>query len=142
MLVRELMTTDLVTISAEATLRDTMLRMLSEEVGYVIVVDNDGNPGGFVTRTDVLHALYQADPPPDEIRIVAVAHTPEFTFDPSMTVRKAARRMTEENASAVLVMDGLDLRGVLTLPNIVEHLSLLLKQAVASAEADEEPLEF
>lgn len=137
MLVRDVMTTDFVTVPAAATLREAIGRMLSAESGYAIVVDNDGNPGGFVTRDDVIHAVYQADPPPGEIRIVAVAHTPEFTFDPSTTVRKAARRMTDENASEVLVMDGLDLVGVLTLANIVEHVGTILQQAAASDRASD-----
>lgn len=142
MLVRDLMTTDPVTISAESNLRDAMRLMLSEAVDYVIVVDSDGNPGGFVTKDDVVGAVYQAEPPPAEIRIVAVAHTPDFTVGPEMTVRKAGRRLTEENAAVAPVMDGLELVGVLTLPDIVEHLSLLLQQAAASEQAERKGLDL
>lgn len=140
MLVREVMTTDPATIPAQANLREGIQQMLAAEVGYAIVVDNDDNPGGFITKDDILQTVYQADSPPAEIRIVAVADPPDVTVEPSTTVRKAARRMTTENVSAALVMDGLDFAGVLTLADIVEHLGMVLQQAAASDQAEQQEL--
>lgn len=123
MFVRELMTTDMVTVPADITLRDAIRRMLFKEVGYVVVVDEDGNPGGFITETDVLHAVYQAEPPPSEISVVDVAHPPEFTVGPNTTIGHVARKMIDRNERKVPVMDDLELVGVLTLSDIVAHLS-------------------
>jgi len=124
MLVRDVMNPDPVTISAGRSLRETIRLMLVEDEEYVIVVDNDGNPGGVIAGTDILHAIYQADPPPEEIRVVAVAHAPDFTIDPTLTVRKAVRELTTREQTVAPVMDGLDLVGVVSLSRIMSHPSI------------------
>ncbi|PSQ56731.1 MAG: signal transduction protein [Halobacteriales archaeon SW_9_67_25] len=138
MLVRDVMAADPVTISAEASLRETVQRMLAEGSTYVVVVDNDGNPGGFFTKDDVLQTMYQAERPPADIRVISVAEPPELTVDPSMEVREAASQVTAENVSAALVMDRLDFEGVFSVVDIVEHLGPIL-DATAAGEQVEQP---
>ena len=129
MLVDDLMSTDVVTVPARASIRGTVGRMLSTGADAVVVVDSEGNPGGLVTRDDIVHVVYQADKPPEEIRVVAVAHAPALTLSPSITVRKAVRRMCAENVRVALVVDGLDVEGIVRARDVLDHLSVLLQQA-------------
>lgn len=128
MLIRDVMQPDPVTVPASASLRDTIRHMLLQEVGYVIVVDSDDNPGGVVTESDLLHAVYQADPPPADIGVVDVAHAPDFTIKPTLPVRKAVRRMTSRDQTVVPVMDGLDLVGIVSLSRIVGDPSITVHE--------------
>lgn len=129
MLVEDLMSTDLVTVPARASLRGAIGRMLSTGAEAVVVVDSDGNPGGLVTRDDIVHVVYQAEKPPAEIGVVAVAHAPALTLSPSVTVRKAVRQMCSEDVGVALVVDGLDIEGILRARDVLDHLSVLLQQS-------------
>lgn len=135
MLVRDVMTTDPVTITPASSLREAIQRMLAEDAAYVVVVDSDGNPGGFLTKDDVLQTVYQADPAPADIRVVSIAEPPELTVDPSMEIREAASKLTAENVSAALVMDRLDFEGVLTVPDIVGDLGRIFEQLATGEQA-------
>lgn len=134
MLVRDVMATDPVTISAESSLREAIQRMLAEGAAYVVVVDGDGNPGGFLTEDNVLQTVYQTDPEPADIRVVSIAKPPELTVDPSMEIREAASRMTAENVPAALVMDRLDFVGVLSVAGIIGHLGRILDGRAAGEQ--------
>jgi len=138
MFVKDLMTTDVVTVRADVTLRDAIRRMLAEGVGSVVVVDNDGNPGGIVTETDALYAVYQAEAAPEDIDILTVAHSPSLTAKPSMTVQTLARKMDDENVDKAPVMDDLDLVGMVTRTDIVGHLAEIRKEATRLGQPHKE----
>jgi CBS domain-containing protein len=138
MFVKDLMTTDVVTVRADVTLRDAIRRMLAEGVGSVVVVDNDGNPGGIVTETDALYAVYQAEAAPEDIDILTVTHSPSLTAKPSMTVQTLARKMADENVDKAPVMDDLDLVGMVTRTDIVGHLAEIRKEATRLGQPHKE----
>lgn len=138
MFVKDLMTTDVVTVRADVTLRDAIRRMLAEGVGSVVVVDNDGNPGGIVTETDALYAVYQAEAAPEDIDILTVTHSPSLTAKPSMTVQTLARKMADENVDKAPVMDDLNLVGMVTRTDIVGHLAEIRKEATRLGQPHKE----
>jgi len=135
MLVQDLMTTDVVTIPRTATLHDAVGRLLGEEVGSVIAVSEEGNPTGIVTETDVLHASYQTRDALNEIAVADLSHRPVVTTKPEVTVQTVARKMADEDVKKVPVMDDLDTVGIITLTDIVWHLSELRKEAAALEQA-------
>lgn len=128
MLVRELMTTDVVTVPREATLADAVERLLDREVGSVVVVE-DGVPAGLVTETDALEAALDAGEPLSEIRVADLAHPPVVTAAPDRTVQWVARTMAEEGVKKVPIVDGVDLVGIVTLTDLVRHLSEIRDEA-------------
>lgn len=137
MQVRDVMTSEPVSVAPASSLRDAIQQMLAEEASYVVVVDKVGNPGGFLTADHVLQTIYQAESPPADIRVVSVADPPDVTLDPSTDIQTAAREMTTENVSAALVMDRLDFEGVVTVADIVEDLGTIIQQT-ASDQAEQQ----
>lgn len=129
MLVRELMTTDVVTVPADATLAAAVERLLDHGVGSVVVVDEDGVPGGIVTETDALSAALETGRPLDEITVADLAHRPVVTAAPDRTVQWVARTMAEEDVKKVPVLNGVDLVGIVTLTDVVYHLSAIREEA-------------
>ncbi|MEF8881542.1 MAG: CBS domain-containing protein [Halapricum sp.] len=134
MLVHELMTTDVVTCDADATLREAVDRLLEHGVGSVILTSDEGNPTGIITETDALRAGYETDRPFSEIPVRQLSHGAVITASPDETVQRAARRMADEGVKKVPVMDGIDLVGVVTLTDIVWHLSDLRSEAAEISE--------
>lgn len=133
MLVREVMTTDVVTVDANATLGEVVSSLLGHGIGSVVVVA-DGTPHGIVTETDVLAAARDRGEPLAEIPVRDLSHPPLVTTDPDRTVQAVARTMTEEEVKKVPVTEGLDIVGIVTLTDIVWHLSEFRSEAIDLAE--------
>jgi CBS domain-containing protein len=128
MRVRELMSTDLVTVPTETDMQTVAERMLYNRVGSVLVT-NDGTPCGIVTETDALTVGYAADKPFSAVSVVAAMSQPLQTIEPTATVRTAATRMVEEDIKKLPVVDGLDVQGIVTMSDIVRAHSDLLNEA-------------
>jgi CBS domain-containing protein len=135
MLVREIMTTDVVTVP-DATLRAAIGELLAAGVGSVVVVDDDDTPAGFVTETDALRALYDRGDPPQDVAVRDLAHPPVVTTDPDRTVQHVAERMAEEGVKKVLVTEDLDIVGIATLTDIVWHLGDIRREVAVVADRD------
>lgn len=60
--VGSLMTTDLHTVSPDTLVEDAARRMLDEDVGSLIVVDDDGGLAGILTTTDFVDIVAQSRP--------------------------------------------------------------------------------
>ncbi|MDS0284195.1 CBS domain-containing protein [Haloarcula onubensis] len=137
MQVRELMSSDVVTVDVDAALADAVDRSLTAGVGSVIVVA-DGDPVGILTESDVLRAARDTGRPLREIDVRDVGHRPVVTTRPSAAVTTVARLMTDEGVKKVPVMDGVELVGIVTLSDIVWALpSLRTEQAAIEAVHDE-----
>jgi len=138
MLVGDVMSTDVVTVDASATLHEVVGRLLAERVGSVVVVDA-GNPSGIVTETDVLRAAHDRDRPLRAIGVDDLGHPPLVTTTADRTVQGVARTMADEGVKKVVVMDGLDIAGIVTLTDIVWHLADIRKEASDLARRDWDP---
>ena len=132
--VKEVMTTDVVTVHHEATLREAVERLLSESVGSVIVVDDSDAPVGIVTETDVLRATYKTGAPLSEIAVADLSHQPVVTTAPNRTVNHVAYVMAKEEVKKVPVMEDMELVGMITLTDIVWRLSDIRQEATEDAE--------
>lgn len=119
------MSTDVVSVPASATLREAAERLLSADVGSVIVRGDDGNPVGIVTERDALRAAYRAGTALDAVDVAALTHRPVVTTEPSATVPHVASQMASEGVKKAPVLDDLELVGIVTMTDVVEHLSTL-----------------
>jgi CBS domain-containing protein len=134
MLVRELMSTDVVTVDAAATVADAIERLFEADVGSVVVM-RDGTPAGILTARDALAALYRADAAPSAVSVTAPAHAPAVTTSPTRTAGGVARLMADRGVKKVLVLEEMDVVGVVTLTDIVGHLSEIRGGSEESEEA-------
>jgi len=138
MQVTEIMSTDVVTVDRDASLRDAVGKLLTHEVGSVVVVSNEGNPVGIVTETDALTAGYRTGNPFEDIRVMDLAHRPVITTSPSATVQWVARKMADNDVKKVPVMDDLSLVGIISLTDIVWRLSDIRAEAGNLSSAPED----
>lgn len=132
-LVRDVMTTDIVTIDVEASLQAAVEKLLEHGVGSVIVL-KDGEPAGLVTETDTLTAAARTGKPLAEIPLRPLCERPVVTTNPDRTVTHVAGRMLEEDVKKFPVLDGLDIVGIVTLTDVVVSLSDIRSEARELAE--------
>ncbi|WP_336036246.1 CBS domain-containing protein [Halobacterium yunchengense] len=137
MLVREVMSTDVLTAPARTAVRDAVGRMLDAGAGSVVVT-SDGTPAGILTKVDVLQAGHEYDRPLSEIPVYAAASRPLVTVEPSATVRVAAARMFDRDVHHLPVADGQTLVGVVTATDLLAAQGDLLREAREHREQREE----
>lgn len=130
MQVRELMTEQVVAIDVKATLWQAAGRMLSANVGSIIVVD-DGSPIGLVTKSDVLEAGVVAEKPFRRVPLANVMSRPVVTVRPTATVQDAVELMDDHAVKHLPVATDAELHGIITSSDIVYHHDELLSEVEA-----------
>jgi CBS domain-containing protein len=115
--IRDVMSSELVTVAPRATVAEAAAVMSARHVGSAIVLDDDGSLAGIFTERDILRALGSD--------FDAAAHTVAewmskgpTTIDADATVTDALNRMLEGGFRHLPVLDGAALVGVVSLRDL------------------------
>ncbi|MET7638368.1 CBS domain-containing protein [Streptomyces sp. NPDC005438] len=117
-LVRDAMSSLILTIGPTHTLRQAARLMSARSVGAAVVLDPDTSGIGILTERDVLNSLAREEDPDLE---TAEAHTTtEVVFaHPDWTLQEAAEAMTHGGFRHLIVLDGREPVGVVSVRDIV-----------------------
>jgi CBS domain-containing protein len=118
MQVREGMSTVVLTVGPGHTLRDAAEAMAERKVGAAIVLDPEQPGPGIVTERDLLESVGAGQSPDNER--VADHLSRNLTFaEPSWSLERAAEAMVRGGFRHLVVVDGGDTIGVLSMRDIV-----------------------
>ncbi len=118
MLVRDGMNLVVVTVGPEHTLRETARRMTARGVGAAVVVDNEQPGPGIITERDLLHAAGVGQDIDTEL--VRDHLTSELVYAAAdWSLEQAAAEMTRGGFRHIVVLDGSELAGILSMRDIV-----------------------
>jgi CBS domain-containing protein len=127
----QILQTDVVSVSEGTTISDAVSRMKSEDVGCVIVVDDDQKPTGILTDRKVALALEET-PDLSERTVSEITSGNLTTGSAEMNIFDAIQRLNEESIRRLpIVGDDGTLDGILTLDDIIV---LLATELNSSAE--------
>lgn len=117
-LIREAMSTVVLTIGPAHTLRQAAALMSARRVGAAVVFDPDTSGLGILTERDILNSLGAGQDPDRE---TAHAHTTtDVVFaTPEWTLEEAAAAMTHGGFRHLIVLDGQEAVGVVSVRDIV-----------------------
>ncbi len=93
MLVKDVMSSPVVTADEEETTNNIATAMDKEGLGAVIVTNKEGKPIGIITERDLVIRVIARNNKPDEIKAKEIMTTPLVTIEPEATISDAARRM-------------------------------------------------
>ncbi len=118
MLVRDAMTPTVLTVGPTHTLRQVAEAMAGRKVGAAVVLDPDADGPGILTERDVLQAVaadqdLDRELAADHLTPDAVVGTPDWDLD------KAAAAMVAGGFRHLVICDGDDVVGVLSVRDIV-----------------------
>ncbi|MER5255460.1 MULTISPECIES: CBS domain-containing protein [unclassified Streptomyces] len=118
MLVRDAMSTVVLTIGPAHTLRQAARLMSTRRVGAAVVLDADNSGLGILTERDVLISLGLGQNPDTE---TAGTHTTtDVVFAaPSWTLEEAADAMSHGGFRHLIVMDGNEPIGIVSVRDII-----------------------
>jgi CBS domain-containing protein len=118
MQVRAGMSSMVVTVNPGHTLRDAARAMAERGVGAAVVIDPEQPGPGIITERDMLHSLGAGQNPDTEL--VADHLSSDLTFaSPDWSLERAAEAMVRGRFRHLVVVDGGQLVGVVSMRDIV-----------------------
>jgi CBS domain-containing protein len=111
--VRDLMTSNVVTIEPSASVVDAAKRMIQQEKGPLPVVEGD-RPVAMVTDRDIIARVVAEGRDPSSLTVNDIATTDLVTIGPDQDVQEARQVLAQRELDRVLVVEGDRLVGILS----------------------------
>jgi CBS domain-containing protein len=119
--VKDLMTKNVVTIDANKTVIEAAALMSQNDIGDLVVMDNNV-PSGIVTERDLVRRVL-AEGKSTSTKVSEVMTTPLKVIDPEAPIKEAARRMVNRRIRRLPVIKDNKLVGIITAADFAKHLS-------------------
>ena len=112
------MTSSVVTVAPGCTLHDAARSMAERKVGAAVVIDPEQPGPGIITERDVLMSVGRGENPNSEL--VQDHLSADLTFaSPDWSLERAAEAMVKGGFRHLVVVDGGEMVGVLSMRDIV-----------------------
>ena len=115
--VKEIMVEKVVSMRADATVKEAVKLMNEYEIGCLIVA-RKGEAVGIITERDVLKRVVSKSRDPEVTKVSEIMSKPLIVGGPDMYVEDAARLMFKRNIKKLPVRKNGELVGLLTLSDI------------------------
>jgi CBS domain-containing protein len=133
MKVKQLMSTDAVTIEEAASCREAIALMCRHKIRHLPVVDRRGRLCGIVTDRDLRHHLFTpavfraiGSVPVDAllagVPVSRIMSAPVVSVDPDAELEEAARRMLEDKLGSLPVVDDGRIVGIVTETDLLRRI--------------------
>lgn len=142
MLVRDVMSSPVVTVNENDTVDRAAQLMAEHKIGCVIVTKDSDKPIGIITESDLITRVMAKNLKPNEVKSNEVMSSPLRTIDSEATLMDAARRMSKLNVRRLGVMYKGRLVGILVSKDILaitpELVEIIQEKARIDTDASEE----
>jgi len=118
--VEDVMSSPVFTITDTETVLAASKLMKKNEIGCVVVVGKDGKPLGLMTERDVVRRVAALDLLPSKVQAGKSMTKPPATIDARADVTEAAKKMREMKVRRLVVLQGGELKGIITSNDIVD----------------------
>lgn len=119
MLVKDVMTSPVVTVPEDAPVDKTAQLMSSDRLGCIIVTSKDGKALGIITESDLVRRVLAKNIRPSKLTAKEVMSTPLITVDPDEVLTETARRMSKLDVRRLGVMYKGNLVGIISSKDIL-----------------------
>jgi len=118
--VKDFMTKDVLTVDANKTVLEAAALMSKNDVGDLVVMEND-LPVGIVTERDFVRRVI-AIGKSTGTKVSEVMSTPLRVIDPEAPIKEAARRMVNKGIRRLVVIKDNKLVGIITATDFARYL--------------------
>ena len=139
MLVKDVMTSPVITISEEDNAQKAAQIMNKNDLGCIIVTSKEGKPVGIITERDMVTRVLAKNTLPSKVNAKKVMTSPLLTIDPDETLTEAARKMSRLNVRRLGVVYKGNLVGLISSKDILAVTPELLEIIQERAKIDKEP---
>ncbi len=118
MQVRDGMSKVVLTVGPGHTLRQAARQMAERRVGAAVVMDPDGEGPSIITERDILVSIGRGESP-DEEKVCEHLTSDVVYASPDWSLEQAAMQMVSGSFRHLIVMEGGDVAGVLSVRDVV-----------------------
>lgn len=119
----DILTPNVITVSPDTIISETLHVMRRHNISCIIVVE-EKQPVGIITERNVVRYIAGQNRPSADCAVREIMSSPVITAPQTMPIFEAYNILSMHGMRHLAVVDdGADLNGVVTLSNIVEHLS-------------------
>jgi CBS domain-containing protein len=136
MLVKDVMSSPVVTLDEDETSNKVANLMEENELGCVILTKN-GKPVGIITERDLVIRVLAKNIAPDTVKAKEIMTAPLLTIQPEATISEAARRMSRLNIRRLGVVYKGNLVGLLSSKDILGVMPELIEIIQERTRIDE-----
>lgn len=127
-LVKDLMVTQVITISPFSSLREALSLMKKHNIKSLVVDrQNEHDAYGLITYTNVLKTIIAEEGDIDLINVYDVCVKPAITVSPKLAVKHAAAMMSQHRLKRLLVTSDNQLVGLLAMDDLVSDILSLIE---------------
>jgi CBS domain-containing protein len=145
MLVRDVMSSPVITMSEERTTNEAAAAMDKNDVGAVIVTNQAGKSIGIITERDLVIRVIAKNIKPDTVKAKEIMTTPLVTIEPDATITEAARRMNRLDIRRLGVVYKGNLVGIISSKDVLgvmpELIETILERSRIEGDARTEEIE-
>jgi signal-transduction protein with cAMP-binding, CBS, and nucleotidyltransferase domain len=116
--VREGMSSIVLSVGPSHTLRQTAQKMTEKKTGAALVFDDEGQGPRIITEREILYWVGAGEDPDNE-KVADHMSDSVISAAPDWSLERAAHEMTQRNIRHLVVVDGGELVGVLSMRDIV-----------------------
>lgn len=127
-LVKDLMVTQVITISPFSTLREALSLMKKNNIKSLVVDrQSEHDAYGLITYTNILKTIIAEEGDIDLINVYDVCVKPAITVSPKLAVKHAAAMMSQHRLKRLLVTQDNQLVGLLAMDDLVSDILSLIE---------------
>lgn len=119
LLVRDAMSANPVHCAEDWSIEKAVSKMISEEVGSLVVKEGDFLKG-IITESDLIKKVLSEKKKPGQTKVSEIMSSDVITIKPTEDVTDAMRKMAEEKVRRLPVVDEGKLVGIITVKDIVK----------------------
>lgn len=129
MLVKEIMTKNVVTIAADKSVYDASFLLRKHKIGSVLVEDKKGN-FGIVTKQDIIEGTILKHKNAEETHLLEVMKTDLITISPLENIQNAVELMEKHKIKKLYVVEDDKIEGVITFTDICKAIKDIVKRVM------------
>jgi CBS domain-containing protein len=139
--ISEIINKDVKVIDQEQNIFDTSKVMIDNNIGSVVVIDNNDskNPVGIITERDIVRIVSTFSLSDLQVPIRKLMSYPLITLSQNASVLDALKLMYERNIRRVIILEGNILIGIVT-ENDVFKLLMSNKELITTVISDDFPI--
>jgi len=127
MLVKDAMSSPVVTTDEETPSNKVARLMDEHKVGAVVVTNKEGKPLGIITERDLVLRVLSKNLTPDAAKAKEIMTTPLVTIEPEMTISEAAKKMNSLDIRRLGVLYKGNLVGLISSKDILNVMPELIE---------------
>ena len=119
--IRDIMIRDVITISKDKTAYDAAILMNNNEIGSVVVIEDD-KIIGIVTERDLVRKVCAKLLPSNQVLIKDIMSKPVITGEPDLEPEVAVQRMLNNKVRRLPIVEDGKLVGIVTITDLAKYL--------------------